>query len=373
MILTHPHQSGRPGPHQPAGEVPRLVAWEVTRACNLACAHCRAAAIYDPDPNELSTKEGRRLIDQIAAMGRDIILILTGGEPLMRADIFDLAAYGTGRGLRVVMAPNGTLITRENARRMKTCGIQRISVSIDGATAEEHDSFRGVPGAFDRLVKGVGYARETGLEFQVNTTVTRHNLPQIEAIQELAVSLGAAAHHIFLLVPTGRGRQLTEEIISAQEYEEVLGWFYERRDKTPLQLKATCAPHYYRILRQRAREEGKKVNFATFGLDALSRGCLGGQGFVFVSSTGQVQPCGYLELDCGQVRENDFGQIYRTSPIFLDLRDQNLYKGKCGVCEFWRVCGGCRARAYAATGDYLTEEPLCLYQPQKTKGLGKAS
>ena len=225
------------------------------------------------------------------------------------------------------MAPNGTLITPEMVREMKASGIQRISVSIDGATAEEHDRFRGVDGAFERLMEGIGYAREGGLDFQVNTTVTRENKPRIEAIQDMTLALGAAAHHIFLLVPTGRGRNLAEEVITAQEYEEVLGWFYERRDKVPIQLKATCAPHYHRIMRQRAKAEGKKVDFKTFGLDAVSRGCLGGQGFVFVSHTGQVQPCGYLELDCGQVREQDFADIYRDFPHLSESAGQEQIPG----------------------------------------------
>jgi heme b synthase len=268
------------------------------------------------------------------------------------------------------MAPNGTLITPEVVREMKASGIQRISVSIDGATAGEHDRFRGVDGAFDRLMEGLNYAREGGMEFQVNTTVTRENKPRIEAIQDMTLKLGAAAHHIFLLVPTGRGRDLADEVISAQEYEDVLTWFYERRDKVPIQLKATCAPHYFRIMRQRARAEGKKVDFKTFGLDAVSRGCLGGQGFVFVSHTGQVQPCGYLELDCGQVREQNFADIYRQSPIFLNLRDKSKYQGKCGRCEYWNVCGGCRARAYEAYGDYLAEEPLCRYEPKTQREEG---
>jgi len=358
--MSHAVVSGHGG----SMAAPRLVAWEVTRACNLACLHCRAAAINEPDPNELTTAEGLRLIDQIAAMGQGIILIMTGGEPLLRPDVFELAAHGTARGLRVVMAPNGTLITPETAQKIKASGVQRISISLDGSAAQDHDRFRGVDGAFERTLEGLRYARDAGLEFQVNTTVTRGNLGQIEAIQDMAISMGAAAHHIFLLVPTGRGRALTNEVISAEEYEKVLNWFYDRHFKVPVELKATCAPHYHRILRQRARAEGKKVDFATFGLDAVSRGCLGGQGFVFVSHTGQVQPCGYLEVDCGQVREKDFSEIYRFSPVFLELRNRDCYKGKCQVCEYFQVCGGCRARAFEATGDYLAEEPLCLYQPK---------
>jgi AdoMet-dependent heme synthase len=369
--MTHPEASGHPAGYPAntasAGTVfPRLVAWEVTRACNLACVHCRASAMTEPDPSELTTVEGIRLIDQIADMGSGIILILTGGEPLMRPDVFDLARHGTERGLRVVMAPNGTLITPETARRMRESGIQRISVSIDGATARDHDRFRGVDGAYERLMNGLKNARDAGVEFQVNTTVTRQNLSQLERIQNTVVDLGAVAHHIFLLVPTGRGKNLAGEVISAREYEDVLGWFYDRSSQVPIQLKATCAPHYHRILRQRARAEGKKVDVQTFGLDAVSKGCLGGQGFVFVSHSGQVQPCGYLDLDCGQVRQKEFGEIYRSSPVFLDFRDQDRYKGKCGVCEYWKVCGGCRARAYAATGDYMAEEPLCLYQPARS-------
>ena len=368
--MPHPGHPGHPGGHPggrpaPGSEVPRLVAWEVTRACNLQCLHCRAAAIDEPAPEQLSTEEGFRLIDQIAALAKDqqVILILTGGEPLLRADIFDLAAYGTQKGLRVVMAPNGTLLTPERARKMKESGIRRISLSIDGANAADHDAFRGVEGAFEATLEGRANAVEAGLEFQVNTTVTRGNLSQIEAIQDMVIDLGAAAHHIFLLVPTGRGRNLKGEIISAREYEDILNWFYDRDAKVPIELKATCAPHYFRILRQRAKEEGKTVDFKNFGLNAVSRGCLGGQGFVFISHTGQVQPCGYLELDCGQVRHKDFGEIYRTSPTFLEFRDRSCYNGKCRVCEYFKVCGGCRARAFEATGDYLEEEPLCLFEP----------
>jgi len=369
--MNHPGMTGGPPlGHTTDQETPRVVAWEVTRACNLACSHCRASAVDQPDPGQLTIAEGQKLIDQIAAMGPGIILILTGGEPLLRPDVFDLAAHGVSRGLRVAMAPNGTLITPESAGKIKASGIERISVSLDGAAPEYHDRFRNVPGAFRRAVEGIGYARQAGLDFQINTTVTRQNLDQLEAIQDMAIALGASAHHIFLLVPTGRGRNLQEEIISDEEYERVLNWFYDRQVSVAIELKATCAPHYHRVLRQRARADNRQVDFATFGPSAFSRGCLGGQGFVFISHTGQVQPCGYLDLDCGQVREQDFGDIYRNSPIFLELRTPSLYSGKCGDCEYLRVCGGCRARAYAATGDYLSEEPLCLYQSRKSGDAG---
>lgn len=344
----------------------RLVAWEVTRSCNLACIHCRAAAQDRPYENELTTKESFQLIDDIATLAKPIV-ILTGGEPLLRPDIFEIASYGNLKGFRMTMAVNGTLLTEELAGRMLKAGIQRISVSLDGATAASHDAFRQVKGAFDGALRGVGHARTVGLEFQINTTITRQNLEELPAIQELVVSLGAVAHHIFLLVPMGRGKDLVEQGIDAEQYEKTLNWFYDQKGKVPLQLKATCAPHYYRIMRQRAKEEGREVTVQSFGLDAVSRGCLGGTGFAFISHVGQVQPCGYLELDCGNVREKSFAEIWKHSPVFLKLRDFRSYEGKCGRCEYVRVCGGCRARAYESTGNYLAPEPLCTYEPKRSQ------
>lgn len=340
----------------------RLVAWEMTRSCNLKCVHCRAAAGRGPYAGELSTEEGWRLLDDIASFSSPVI-ILTGGEPLLRDDIFEIAAYGSRKGLRMVVAPNGTLIDEAKARRLKACGIQRASISLDGATEESHDRFRGVEGAFGGAIRGIGYLKRAGLEFQVNTTVTQRNCWELPAILNLAVRLGAVAHHIFLLVPTGRGRELGGEEVQAEEYERILHWFYEQREKVSLQLKATCAPHYYRILRQRAAEEGKRITPQTHGLDAMTRGCLGGIGFCFISHVGGVQPCGYLEILSGNLRQQSLREIWEKSPVFLQLRDFAAYKGRCGRCQFIRVCGGCRARAYEATKDFLAEEPLCTYQP----------
>ena len=193
--------------------------------------------------------------------------------------------------------------------------------------------------------------------------ITQHNLAEIPKIQELAVELEAVAHHIFLLVPTGRGKYIIDKAITAEEYEGTLNWFYDQQDKTSLQLKATCAPHYYRILRQRAKAEGKSVTYETHGLDAVSRGCLGGTGFCFISHRGIVQPCGFLQLNCGDLKQSSFAAVWKTSEVFLSLRNYDKLEGKCGACEYKRVCGGCRARAYEATGDYLAEEPLCSYNP----------
>jgi len=340
----------------------RMIAWELTRSCNLACVHCRASAAYGPYEGELSTQEVFRVMDNIASFSKPVI-ILTGGEPLLRPDIFDLASYGTGKGFRMVMATNGTLFNEEIVQKMKTSGIQRISISIDGPTAETHDAFRKVKGSFEGSLRGIEMAKKGGIEFQINTTITQINLHLIPEILGLAVSLGAVALHIFLLVPTGRGKQLKDQEISALDYEKTLHWFYEQTDKVPLQLKATCAPHYYRILRQQAKKEGKKVAPKTHGLDAMTRGCLGGISFCFISHVGQVQPCGYLELNCGNVKEKPFQEIWMKSEIFQNLRNTDGYQGKCGRCEFRKVCGGCRARAYELSGEYMAEEPYCIYEP----------
>jgi heme b synthase len=340
----------------------RLVAWEVTRNCNLSCLHCRASAAEGPYTGELDTRTCLSLLDQIAEVGTPIV-ILTGGEPLLRSDIFEIAGYGSNIGLRMVMAPNGTLITKRTAKQMGDAGIKRISISIDGATKESHDRFRGVEGAFESAMRGARLAKDAGLEFQINTTVTKTNLDQIAAIQALAINIGAVAHHIFLLVPTGRGKYIVDQEITAAEYERTLNWFYDQQGKTPLQLKATCAPHYYRILRQRAKEEGKSITYDSHGLDAVTRGCLGGTSFCFISHTGIVQPCGFLDLNCGDVKEVAFKHIWEKSEVFRSLRNFDNLKGKCGKCEFRKVCGGCRARAFEATGDFLAEEPLCSYQP----------
>jgi AdoMet-dependent heme synthase len=358
----HPHGPTPISQDSPAPPALRLVAWETTRNCNLNCVHCRAAATCGPYDGELDTRAALRLLDQIAEVAKPII-ILTGGEPLLRQDIFELAKHGTAKGMRMVMAPNGTLVTRQIAARMVDAGIQRISVSLDGATAQSHDAFRGVQGAYDGALKGIANAKAAGIDFQVNTTITKANLDQIPKILELAESLGAVAHHIFLLVPTGRGKYLVDQEIDAKQYEETLNWFYDQRGRTALQLKATCAPHYYRILRQRARQDGQSVTYESHGLDAVTRGCLAGTGFCFISHRGIVQPCGFLDLNCGDVTRQNFGEIWRSAAHFKNLRNFEQLKDKCGCCEYRRVCGGCRARAYESTGDYMAAEPLCLFDP----------
>ncbi len=340
----------------------RMVAWEVTRRCNLSCVHCRASSKYGPYEGELDTAQCRKLIDDIAAFSSPVI-ILTGGEPYFREDIFEIASYGTRKGIRMVLATNGTLVTGEIARKTIDAGVQRVSISIDGPDAESHDAFRGVPGAFERAMAGIDAFTRAGMEFQINTTITRLNLHRMEEIFDLAVGLGAASHHIFLLVPTGRGREMADQEISPEEYEKTLIWFYEQGLTSPIQLKATCAPQYYRIFHQGKKERKQVSRVNKNPLHSMTRGCMGGSSFCFISHIGQVQPCGFLEIDCGQIKEAGFQEIWDTSRIFNNLRDLCKYEGKCGYCEFLKVCGGCRARAYENTGNCLAEEPLCAYEP----------
>jgi len=348
---------------------PRLIAWEVTRRCPLRCRHCRASAADQDYAGELSTAESLRFLEAVASFAKPI-MILTGGEPMARQDIYEIAAYGTSLGLRMVMAPCGLLMDRDSTRRIIASGIQRISLSIDGVDAATHDGFRQTQGAFEAVMRAAHLAREEGLEFQVNTTVTRHNAGQLAEILELAISLGAVGYHPFLLVPTGRGRELADLAIDPREYEGVLIWIYRRSRECPIPIKPTCAPHYYRVLRQHEEAAGRSVTYESHGLDAMTKGCLGGQSFAFLSHTGRVQICGFLELEAGDIRREafDFRRIWEGSELFASLRDPGRYEGKCGVCEYLRFCGGCRARAHAQTGNFLAEEPQCVYVPRGLQG-----
>ena len=361
----HPHEV--PGMKEKEGMeqrkfLPRLIAWEITRSCVLNCIHCRAAARFGPYPNELSTEDCFRFLDNVISFSNPII-ILTGGEPMMRDDIFDVATYGTKIGLRMVMAPCGLLVTDETAQKIKDAGIKRLSFSIDGVDAESHDKFRGVPGAYESVLKAIETTKKHGLEFQVNTTITKHNLHELPKILNKVIELGAVAHHPFLLVPTGRAANMKDQEISPEDYEKTLQWFYDMREEVPIQFKPTCAPHYYRIFRQNEKEKGIKVTPQTHGMDAMTKGCMGGQSFAFVSNTGKVQICGFLDVECGDIKEEAFSKIWDTSKVFQEMRAWDDYNGRCGYCEYKWVCGGCRARAYAFTGNYLDEEPFCTHEP----------
>lgn len=356
------------------GEAPplRMIAWEVTRACNLDCVHCRAAAINEPPPGEWTTDEAKEFLNQVKAFSNPVI-ILTGGDPMMRPDIWEIAEHGKKIGLRMVMSPNGTLITRENAKIMKEVGIMRVSISLDGSSPEIHDKFRRVEGAFEGALRGISYLKEVGLGFQINTTVTKHNLNDLENMLELVQEIGAEAWHVFLLVPTGRAEKMKEEEITPEQYEETLNWLYEVQRDAKIYVKPTCAPHYYRIYRQRAKEDGLPLEpqMQNHGLQAMTRGCLGGITFMFVSHMGEAYPCGYLEEFAGNVRTEGPEKVWKESPVFNRLRDYSQLQGRCGACEYVRVCGGCRARAKAIYGDYMAEEPYCVYEPKKMKILAE--
>jgi len=355
--------------------LPRLIFWETTAGCNLRCIHCRRIDIADKlVPEDLTTAESKQLIDQIVAFCNPI-LILSGGEPLIRPDIFDIAEHAVAKGLRVALATNGTLIDAPTAQRIVDTGIRRVAVSLDGATAETHDSFRALPGSFAQALEGIRHLRARGMSVQINTTVARHNVDELPQVLDLALSLGADALHIFLLVPVGCGLEIADEqMISPRRYEEVLNWFYDRDQEGLLELKATCAPHYFRIVHQRMAAEERQAPpsqkrqrgvgaAASSDLYAMTKGCLAGTGVCFVSHKGEVFPCGYLPLVAGSVRKQPLQQIWQDAPIFKELRDPELLEGKCGRCQFKRVCGGCRARAYGTSGNYLDEEPFCVYEP----------
>lgn len=339
--------------------LPRLIAWEITRRCHLQCRHCRASSRDQPYDEELSRHEIKRTLENIASFSKPII-ILTGGEPMLREDLYDIASHGKGLGLTMVMAPCGRLVTPDAIRSMQASGIARISLSIDGSTAASHDDFRGRQGSFDDAIRAARVAHDLGMPFQINTTITKANAHEIEDILALAIALGAVSFHPFLLVPTGRGSHLAHLEPSPDEYETLLRKIKQLSRDTGISVKPTCAPHSFRIQRH------SRGNTAPF--DSSGRGCMGGTGFAFLSHIGRVQICGFLDIACGDLRTSayNFETIWTTSEVFQRLRTPEAYKGKCGICEYHAVCGGCRARAYAWTGDYMHPDPSCVYEPRNT-------
>ncbi|HPW72614.1 MAG: radical SAM protein [Methanothrix sp.] len=315
-----------------------IIAWELTAACNLSCQYCRASASPEPDRGELGTDEAMRFVESIAPL--QPMLILSGGEPLLRPDLFEIIRHAVSLGIRVSLASNGTLITPELAQMIAASGVSRVSISLDGAGAAEHDLVRG-QGSFERSMRGIENLRGL-VDFQINFTVSRKSQSGITEIFDLAESLGAAALHFFFLVPTGRGRE--EEVVSPERQEEILHQIEREIDRRTLEVQVTCAPQYAR-LKKPGRGRG-------------SGGCLAGRRFVFLSRQGDVYPCGYLPLKVGSIKEKNFIEIWESSPQLQALREGRL-KGRCGRCDYSRSCGGCRARAYALTGDYLQSDPSC--------------
>jgi heme b synthase len=350
----------------------RLVFWETTVACNLECVHCRRLEVAaELARNDLTHEEGLRLIDQIAEVGSPI-LVFSGGEPLMRPDVFELAAHARSRGLRIALASNGTMVNRALAQRISEAAFERVSVSLDGACAQTHDAFRRQIGSFDLANNALRLLKAAGVATQLNCTIARHNQHELADVLRLGESLGADAVHYFLLVPVGCGEQIADDqMLSANEIETRLSELQEMAQQTELEIKATCAPHYYRIVRQKgvqSRREGRpQADARRGGHHPMTKGCLAGTAVCFVSHQGRVFPCGYLPVSAGNVRTDSFADIWHNSELFAKLRDTSLLTGKCGACEYRNVCGGCRARAFYQYGDYLDEEPFCAYEPVRTR------
>lgn len=348
---------------------PRWIAWEITRRCNLNCVHCRSSSEMEVDGHpDFPTEEGYRVLDDIAGYAKPVV-VLSGGEPLLRKDVFQLARYGSEKGLRMCLATNGTLVTDEVCAKIKDSGIRIVSLSLDGASDETHDDFRKQKGAFSGTINAARLFKKHGIEFIINSSFTKRNQEEIPRVYRLAKELGATAWYMFMIVPTGRGEEIMNELISKEDYEEILDWHYQmEKDETDMLVRPTCAPHYYRLVLQKSKEEGGKfqrrsLKFSTGG----AKGCIAGQLIVLIDVDGNVLPCSYFPKFAGNIRKQTFQEIWEESPLFKDLRDFKRYKGKCGSCEFINVCGGCRARAHSLYGDYLQEEPFCGYLPRKMK------
>jgi heme b synthase len=348
---------------------PKWIAWEITRRCNLRCVHCRSSSEMEVKEHpDFPIEEAYRIIDDISSYAKPVI-VLSGGEPLLRKDVFDIAKYGTEKGLRMCLATNGSLVNDDIAAKIKNVGIRMVSLSLDGSTAEVHDNFRNQKGAFEGVMNATRLFKKHGVEFLINSSFTKRNQEEIPKVYKLAKELGATAWYMFMIVPTGRGEDIMSELISKEDYEELLDWHYEmEKDEMDMLVRPTCAPHYYRVVLQKKKEKGDKferrtLKFSTGG----SKGCLAGQLICLIDVDGNVLPCSYFPKSAGNIREKSFKEIWENSELFKDMRNFKGYKGRCGSCEYINVCGGCRARAYAVKGDYMEEEPFCGYVPRKLR------
>jgi radical SAM protein with 4Fe4S-binding SPASM domain len=317
---------------------------------------------------DFSTEEAYRIIDDISGYAKPV-MVLSGGEPLLRKDVFDIAQYGTDKDLRMCIATNGTLVTEEVCKNMKASGIKMVSLSLDGSTESVHDDFRSQKGAFAGVVDAADLFNKHGIQFLINSSFTKRNQDEIPKVYKLAKKLGATAWYMFMIVPTGRGENIMSELISKEDYEELLEWHYEMEKKEKdILVRPTCAPHYYRVVLQKQKEDGEKferrsLKFSTGG----SKGCIAGQVISLIDVDENVLPCSYFPKSAGNLKEQPFKDIWENSELFREMRDFKGYKGRCGSCEYVTVCGGCRARAYAVKGDYLEEEPFCGYIPYKIR------
>jgi radical SAM protein len=341
---------------------PMLVIWEVTQACDLACVHCRASAQPDRNPKELTTEQGYRLLDEIRSFGEPL-MVFTGGDPLKRPDLYDLIRYAVKIGLRTNVTPSATpLLTGEAIEKFKEAGVSRMAISLDGPDAATHDEFRGIPGTFERAMFALRHARDIGLDTQYQTTVTRRNMKRLPEMAEIAKEVRCKMWSLFFLIVTGRA--LENDDLTAAEYEQVFEFMYELSKTAPFGIKTTEAMHYRRYVAQRIKaEHGVTENENAKGVAWRTAGVSDGKGFVFVSHTGEIFPSGFLPVSGGNVLESKLTNVYRESDLFRSLRDTSQRGGKCGLCEYQKICGGSRSRAYAFTGDYLAEDPRCVYQP----------
>lgn len=348
---------------------PKWIAWEITRRCNLNCVHCRSSsAMTIKGHPDITFEDAKRIIDDISNYAKPVV-VMSGGEPLLHSHVFDIADYGTSKGLRMCLATNGSLVDNYVCKMLKKSGIRMVSLSLDGSTEGVHDDFRNQVGAFKGTINAAELFKRNGIEFLINSSFTKRNQEEIPRVYKLAKELGAVAWYMFMIVPTGRAEEIMEELISKEDYEEILDWHYnmEKEEKDML-VRPTCAPHYYRIVLQNAKKDGshferRSLKFSTGG----SKGCIAGQLICLIDVDGNVLPCSYFPMAAGNILKEPFKVIWEESELFRKLRDFKSYKGKCGQCEFLNVCGGCRARAYAVTGDYCDEEPFCSYIPKKVR------
>ncbi|WP_188206326.1 TIGR04053 family radical SAM/SPASM domain-containing protein [Alkalibacillus aidingensis] len=364
---------------------PFIVIWELTRACQLKCLHCRAEAQHHRHPLEISFEEGKGIVDEIVKMDYPI-LVFTGGDPLERDDVFDIASYAIEKGVRVSMTPSATPnVTKDVMQKAKDIGLSRWAFSIDGHNKEVHDYFRGTEGSFDLTLKSIEHLKSLEMPLQINTVISKYNVDYLEEMAQLMEELECVLWSVFFLVPTGRGKE--SDMISPAEHEKVLRWLYQKSKEVPFDIKTTAAQHYRRVvIQQKMRENKQRPDIIDYqdslmsgnldqvdGLGRAPKGVNDGNGFLFISHIGDVYPSGLLPVKAGNIRQTPLSEIYRESEVFKQLRDPDSYKGKCGVCEFRHICGGSRSRAYHATGDYMESEPYCVYIPKAMRKRKKSS
>ncbi len=353
--------------------IPKWIAWETTERCNLSCIHCRCASDRTKNLFALNTRKSMALIDNIASYCQPVF-VLSGGEPLMRPDLYEIARYGNQKGFRMCIATNGVLLDDSHCQQMLDSNIKMISMSLDGPTATIHDDFRKAQGAYESVILAAERLNRYGIKFIINSSFTKRNQGDISATFKKAKEIGATAWYMFMIVPTGRGEEVMAELVAAEDYNEILEWHYEQEKREDeILMRPTCAPHYYRMVTQLNKKaakdnklEHRSLSFSTGG----GKGCIAAQSICFINARGDVHPCSYLPLSAGNITKKPFKGIWESAKSFQELRNFKSYKGRCGQCEYLKVCGGCRARAYSVTGDYMNEEPFCDYIPHKTRKRG---